>query len=254
MILTVKRLLLLFSLVAACMAASRHESAGSAQPFQAGDTVCYVGDSITHGGTYHSIVTLFYATRFPDRPIRFYNEGIGGDRASSIMSDERFRLNVDILGHKPTVATIMLGMNDVGRNDYAEGKSGPEIEERRRASLSLYHESMMKLIAALEAGGARLILITPSIYEEAAKFATPDPPAAPLTAGVNAALGKCADEVRQFARDHHAGVADFWGEMNAVIHCRVHFSIQYHGFEAGRISQPHYVSRNLHILRDLFIE
>jgi len=33
---------------------------GSAKPFQAGDTVCYVGDSITHGGTYHALVTLFY--------------------------------------------------------------------------------------------------------------------------------------------------------------------------------------------------
>src|SRR5580704_2477649 len=94
--------------------------------FQANDVVCYVGDSITHGGTYHSIVTLFYVTRFPDRPMRFYNEGIGGDRASMIMSDERYRLTVDILGKKCTVASIMLGMNDIGRGDYGISKSGAD--------------------------------------------------------------------------------------------------------------------------------
>ena len=51
---------------------------GAAQPFQSGDTVCYVGDSITHGGSYHAIVTLFYTTRYPDRDIKYYNNGIGG--------------------------------------------------------------------------------------------------------------------------------------------------------------------------------
>jgi lysophospholipase L1-like esterase len=189
--------------------------AQDAQMFQANDVVCYVGDSITHGGTYHSIVTLYYVTRFPDRPMRFYNEGIGGDRASTIMSDERYRLNVDILGKKPTVASIMLGMNDIGRNDYAPGKSGPEIEARRAASLVTYHDTMQKLIESLQKSGARLILITPSIYEEEPKFSDPGTPAE-LTLGSNAALGKCALQVREFAKQYHTGIADFWGTMNAV--------------------------------------
>ena len=119
------RLLTLLVLAASVLCAA------TAQPFQAHDIVTFVGDSITHGGTYHSVVTLFYATRFPDRPIKFYNCGIGGDRASSIMSDEVYRLKVDILGHRPTAATIMLGMNDIGHADYAEGKSGPEVMEKR---------------------------------------------------------------------------------------------------------------------------
>ncbi len=189
--------------------------AQDAPMFQANDVVCYVGDSITHGGTYHSIVTLFYVTRFPDKPMRFYNEGIGGDRASMIMSDERYRLDVDILGKKPTVASIMLGMNDIGRTDYAAGKTGPEIEARRAASLATYHENMQKLIEALQKSGARLILITPSIYEEAPKFSEPGNAADP-TLGSNAALGKCAVQIREFAKQYHAGVADFYGTMNAV--------------------------------------
>jgi lysophospholipase L1-like esterase len=194
---------------------SRVLTAQDAQPFRANDVVCYVGDSITHGGTYHSIVTLFYATRFPGSPMRFYNEGIGGDRASMIMSDERYRLNVDILGKKPTVASIMLGMNDVGRVDYEPGRTGPDVEAKRAASLATYHDNMQKLIESLTKIGARLILITPSIYEEAPKFSVPGDAAEPAV-GVNAVLGKCALQVREFAKEYHAGVADFWGTMNAV--------------------------------------
>ena len=198
-----------------CGLLSAQPAPENAQMFRPNDVVCYVGDSITHGGTYHSIVTLFYVTRFPDRPMRFYNEGIGGDRASMIMSDERYRLNIDILGKKCTVASIMLGMNDIGRGDYAIGQSGPETEAKRAASLSIYHENMQKLIESLQKTGARLILITPSIYEEAPKFSDPghaDDPAI----GANAALAKAAAQVREFAKQYHAGVADFWGVMNSV--------------------------------------
>ncbi len=189
--------------------------AQDAAMFHANDVVCYVGDSITHGGTYHSIVTLFYATRFPDRPMRFYNEGIGGDRASMIMSDERYRLNVDILAKKCTVASIMLGMNDIGRGDYGAAKGGPDIEAKRAASLATYHDNMQKLIVSLQKTGARLILITPSIYEEAPKFSVAGKSEDPAI-GANAALGKCALQVREFAKEYHAGVADFWGTMNTV--------------------------------------
>ena len=186
---------------------------GSAEPFKAGDTVCYVGDSITHGGTYHSIVTLFYATRFPDRPIRYWNCGISGDRAGGIMSDEAFRLNIDILGHKPTVATIMLGMNDVGRNDYGEGKSGPEFEQRRQASLDSYDANMQKLIAALQKSGARVILITPSIYDETTKLEKANPD---IGAGRNGALGKCAEKILGWSKQYHTGLVKFWEVMKSI--------------------------------------
>lgn len=50
------------------------------QAFQKGETVCMVGDSITHGGMYHSNLYLFYATRFPTREVRLVNCGISGIR------------------------------------------------------------------------------------------------------------------------------------------------------------------------------
>jgi lysophospholipase L1-like esterase len=210
-----RKLLLPFLLLTCGLLRAEGPSENAPPMFQANDVVCYVGDSITHGGTYHSIVSLFYVTRFPDRPMRFYNEGIGGDRASMIMSDERYRLNVDILGKKCTVASIMLGMNDIGRGDYGAGKSGPDTEAKRAASLATYHDNMQKLIESLQKGGARLILIAPSIYEEEPKFSVPGNSEEPAI-GANQALGKCALQVREFAKRYHAGMADFWGTMNTV--------------------------------------
>jgi lysophospholipase L1-like esterase len=185
---------------------------GSAQPFQSGDTVCWVGDSITHGGTYHARVELFYATRFPDRTIRYYNDGIGGDRASAIMSDEAYRLNVDILAHKPTVATIMLGMNDINRTDYGPDKTGPEIEQKHQQFLDIYSDNMHKLMDALTKAGARLILIQPSIFDQTTTL----PGAGFNAVGSNDALQKCSLKIAQWANDYHAGTVNFYGEMNEV--------------------------------------
>ncbi len=191
------------------MFAAAAEDFGSAQPFKSGDTVCFVGDSITHGGTYHAIVALYYATRFPDRELRTFNCGIGGDRASGIMSDEKFRLNVDILGHKPTVATIMLGMNDIGHTDYY----APDVEKRRQRSLEVYDESMQKLIGALQKSGARMILITPSPYDETTKL---ESARKEVAIGADGALGKCAEKVHAWAKQFGAGVVNFHEVMNAI--------------------------------------
>jgi len=43
--------------------------------FKTGDSLCMVGDSITHGGSYHKYIYLFYATRFPDAKFDIYNCG-----------------------------------------------------------------------------------------------------------------------------------------------------------------------------------
>jgi lysophospholipase L1-like esterase len=184
---------------------------GSAQPFQSGDTVCWVGDSITHGGSYHAIVELFYATRFPDRTIHYYNEGIGGDRASGIVSDENYRLNADILSHKATVATIMLGMNDINRGDYTD-QPAPEAGQKHQHFLDLYEESMRKLMDSLTKAGARLILIQPSIYDDTTTL----PAARANSPGSNAALEKCSLKIQQWANEYHAGTVNFYGEMNEV--------------------------------------
>ena len=49
--------------------------------FEEGERVVFVGNSITHGGHYHSFIWLYYMTRFPDKPITIMNAGIGGESA-----------------------------------------------------------------------------------------------------------------------------------------------------------------------------
>lgn len=47
-------------------------------PFQKGDRVVFLGNSITEGGHYHSYIWLYYVTRFPESRIHVYSAGTGG--------------------------------------------------------------------------------------------------------------------------------------------------------------------------------
>ena len=194
--------------------ASAQESVcGAAPAFKDGDAVCFLGDSITKGGQYQSYIHLFYATRFPDLKIKFFNCGVGGDRAAGILNARKFRLDVDVLGHKPAVVTVMLGMNDVSRKSYGPQAKGPKLEQERQEALALYSQSMQEIIRVLQGAGARIILLTPSIYDETATL--PDPRFAPLT-GVNGALGKCAAMVRMWAAEQRTGLVNCYEVMNSV--------------------------------------
>jgi len=102
--------------------------------FQKDNRVCFIGDSITHDGPYLSYVYLFYATRFPDRRWEIYNAGGGGGTADGAVR----RFDWDIAANKPTVASILLGMNDVNRGLYGPDKRGAEIEKQREATLNQY--------------------------------------------------------------------------------------------------------------------
>jgi len=217
-------LLLLLGSVAAHAAtgtqppASQAGAGSAAPPFKSGDTVCWVGDSITHGGSYHALIQLFYVTRFPDRDITYYNCGVGGDRASGIMGKAAgFRFKYDILSHKPTVATIMLGMNDINRPLYKpeggfDAKRMPRINEEKATSITTYETHMKLLIEGLQAAGSRVILIQPSIYDETQVL----PANANISVGANAALGICAAKMKEWSARYNTGLVDFYSRMNAI--------------------------------------
>jgi hypothetical protein len=60
-------------------------SQSSSPFFKDGDTICFLGDSITHGGQYHEFLQLFYATRYPELNLSFHNCGISGDNAAGMI-------------------------------------------------------------------------------------------------------------------------------------------------------------------------
>ncbi|MDR1092030.1 MAG: hypothetical protein LBL79_13220, partial [Prevotella sp.] len=75
--------------------------------FKDGDRVVFLGNSITHGGHYHSYLWLYYMTRFPDMKLTVFNAGVGGDWAGDMVS----RLDGDVFSKRPTVLITTFGMN-----------------------------------------------------------------------------------------------------------------------------------------------
>src|SRR2546427_9859948 len=78
-----------------------------------GDRVVFYGDSITDQRLYTTFVESYVLSRFPERKIEFVHSGWGGDRVTGGGGGPvELRLQRDVIAHRPTVVTIMLGMND----------------------------------------------------------------------------------------------------------------------------------------------
>ena len=54
-----------------------------------GDTLVFLGDSITHQCLYTQYVEDFFYTRFPKTRIRFHNAGVGGAKAWDALKSRR---------------------------------------------------------------------------------------------------------------------------------------------------------------------
>lgn len=92
------------------------------QFFTAGQTVLFQGDSITDcgrsreditslGNGYPSKIVEIYNTLFKDNGVKFVNKGVSGDRTKDVLA----RYNEDILGIKPDLISILIGVNDTWR-------------------------------------------------------------------------------------------------------------------------------------------
>jgi lysophospholipase L1-like esterase len=175
--------------------------------FKNNDRVCFIGNSITMNGRFHNYIELFYATRFPDRKINFYNCGISGDVSGGILK----RMDSDILIHKPNWSVLMIGMNDVNRSLYAkERTSEPGIKEKQKEALTRYFKNVDSVVRILIKANSKVILQTPSIYDQTAELQTPS------LFGVNDALGKCTEFLKTLADKYKLPVVDYWTSMNAI--------------------------------------
>src|SRR5690242_21565864 len=84
-----------------------------------GDRVVFYGDSITDQRLYTAFVETYVVTRFPRLKVSFVHSGWGGDRVtggSGGPSDVRLRR--DVIAYRPSVMTVMLGMNDASYRPY----------------------------------------------------------------------------------------------------------------------------------------
>ncbi|WP_276499483.1 cellulase family glycosylhydrolase [Pontibacter litorisediminis] len=175
--------------------------------FKNGDRVNFIGNSITHSGEFHNFILLYYATRFPDQKITFYNSGIWGDNANNFLR----RMDTDILARPADWSVVMAGMNDVNRALYAASRQQePDIEARKQRALEDYRGYMEQVIQRLLQAGTKVILQKPSIYDQ-----TGDLPAENMY-GVNDALERCTGIIDELAQQYNLKVVDYWTILDSL--------------------------------------
>lgn len=136
--------------VICCFAVLTLEAASAAADFalQDGDTVVFLGDSITAARTYGKFIENYTLLRYPSRKVRFINAGFGGDTAEGGQK----RLERDVFAHKATVLTVAFGMNDIGWGVYAD-------EEHKRK----YLDAVRGIVSACREKGVRVYLCSAAV-------------------------------------------------------------------------------------------
>jgi lysophospholipase L1-like esterase len=167
----------------------------------AGDSIVFLGDSITHQCLYTQYVEDFFYTRFPKMRLKFHNSGVGGARAIDAL--ERF--DRDVASYKPKYVTVLLGMND--------GTYKPYDEETFRT----YHKDMTELIGRIKGIGAIPILMTPTMYDSRAARLNPrrNTPAATLEL-YNSVLSYYGTWLREVAVENCFGFVDMYTPLNQL--------------------------------------
>jgi lysophospholipase L1-like esterase len=159
--------LLLFSVaIAVCLASLPRANAAEARLPENARTVLFLGDSITHAGWYVNDIETYFVTRRLAPGVAFINAGVSSETVSGLSEeghangqfprpDLRTRLSRTLELIKPDLVFACYGMND--------GIYLPFDEER----FTRFRDGTERLHATVEKSGARIIHLTPPIYDEA---------------------------------------------------------------------------------------
>ncbi|MBV9081805.1 MAG: SGNH/GDSL hydrolase family protein [Acidobacteriaceae bacterium] len=159
-----------------------------------GDTVVFYGDSITEQRLYTNITELYALTRNPKLNATFINSGWGGDKVTGGGGGPiDLRLQRDVYPYKPTVMTIMLGMND-GR--YANHTAADD---------DVYYSGYRHIIESVRQHfpNIRITAVEPSPFDDVTRPITLQP------SGYNEILLKYSSWIRRYAKEANLEVADF---------------------------------------------
>ena len=154
-----------------------------------GDTVAFLGDSITASRQYGKLIETYTLLRYPERKVRFINVGQGGETAKGSLT----RLDKDVFGAGATVLTVAYGINDIGW-----GTKADETHKRE------YLDSIGEIIDRCKAHGVRVYICSAAITAE-------DPDKAE-----NNFLQKMCDEGLDLAKSKGAGAIDVQRTMREV--------------------------------------
>jgi lysophospholipase L1-like esterase len=116
-----------------------------------GDTVVFLGDSITAARGYGKVIENYTLLRYPQRKVRFLNAGHGGDTAEGGLK----RLDRDVFSRGATVLTVAYGINDIGWGMKADA------EHKQR-----YLDSIRGIVEQCRQHGVRAFICSPAITAE----------------------------------------------------------------------------------------
>lgn len=157
-----------------------------------GDRVVFYGDSITDARMYTLLAEEYIVTRFPRMNVKFVHSGWGGDRVGGGGGGPiDLRLDRDVSAYKPTVVTIMLGMNDGSYRAFDDG-----IYQTFSTGYKHIAEKLKK-----DNPGVRLTFIQPSPYDDVTRPAT-------FEGGYNAVLVRYGTFLQDLAKTTGANIAD----------------------------------------------
>ncbi len=124
-------------------------------PLSKGEVIAFFGDSITQGGArpggYCRLIGEAIEKQRPDLGVTIVFAGISGHK----VPDLQRRLDRDVLGKKPTIVFIYIGINDVWHSVRGRGTSKDDFDSGLRA-----------LIKKITATDAKIVLCTPSTIGE----------------------------------------------------------------------------------------
>lgn len=123
--------------------------------------ILFLGDSITQDGRYVSIIEYELFRHYPDSDVDVISIGLSSETVSGLTEPEHpyprpnahERLGRALEAIKPKTVFACYGMND--------GIYHPQNEDRLKA----YQDGIHKLIEDVRATGARLIILTPPIFD-----------------------------------------------------------------------------------------
>jgi len=126
--------------------------------------ILFLGDSITYGGTYVHVIETTLRLKHPDRQFELINVGLPSETVSGLSeeghADGKFprpdlheRLDRVLAKVKPDLVFACYGMND--------GIYMPLSDDRFKA----FQDGMRKLHQKVEAAGARVVHITPPVFD-----------------------------------------------------------------------------------------
>ncbi|MBY0528201.1 MAG: SGNH/GDSL hydrolase family protein [Gemmataceae bacterium] len=132
-------------------------AADSPVALKKGDKIVFLGDSITQGGGgaqgYITLVKKALDEKQKDLGIETINAGISGNK----VPDLQRRVEKDVIGKKPAVVFIYIGINDVWHGERDPAKGTPKDK---------FESGLKEVIGKITDAGAKVIVCTPTVIGE----------------------------------------------------------------------------------------